>query len=120
MAVLVQKGFPTDVQQIISDVNEYYLILCVKITGIVIAMVNADGPNLDSPIMFYYCFQHLNGCYDKLEIEGDFNKILDPDLDRNTLVWKKKSLVKKTIKRYMEELNLIDPWHLMFPAKIKY
>lgn len=43
-------------------------------TGIVIAMVNVYGPNLDSPVMFYECFWHVNACgYNEVVTGGDFN-----------------------------------------------
>lgn len=36
MAILFQKGFPIDVQQVVTDVNGCYLILCTKMAGIAI------------------------------------------------------------------------------------
>lgn len=61
VAVLVWTGFPADLQHI-TDINGPYLIICAKIAGTVIAMINVYIAKLDSPVTFYQCFWYFNRC----------------------------------------------------------
>lgn len=40
VAIWVQKGLPIDVQRVITDINGQCLILCAKIAGTVLTMIN--------------------------------------------------------------------------------
>ena len=52
---------------------------------------------------------------------GDFNTVLDPGIDRKDPTKPYQKLkTSKTIRDYMTENNLVDPWRTTFPSKTEF
>ena len=57
---------------------------------------------------------------DDIIIGGDFNSVLDIDLDKKGGLAKTHSKAVKVIKDHMTELDLVDVWRLLNPDRRRY
>ena len=82
-------------------------------------LTNIYVPNSDSPNFFVEMAEHLNSFNEHRIIVGDFNLVLDPDLDsKNVTNNNKKSLA--ILSSYIEEALLCDIWRIRNPQKRIY
>ena len=83
--VLLNTNFEHKVERVSSDVNGNYIILDINIEGEKFTLVNLYGPNDDKPKFYKEIRQKCNAFQnDKIIICGDWNLVINPDLDRIT------------------------------------
>ena len=75
------------------------------------------APNEDDPGFFERFHDHLRG---HLIIGGDFNLVLDTDIDKKGGLAKTHTKTVKVIKDHMAELDLVDVWRLSNPDGRRY
>ena len=83
MAILFNVRTALEVLDSEQDEHGRYLIVKVLINEETITFCNVYGPNSDSPSFFETLFATLlNFARDKVILGGDFNIVLDNDLDK--------------------------------------
>lgn len=78
-----------------------------------ITLVNVYGPNIDNPQFFERLFFALSDSHAEIYMGGDFNLVLDTDLDRSSQ--KTCSLTRSAIflKEELLRMGLVDIWHAL-------
>lgn len=119
-AILVHKEFPFVPTSILADENGRYIIVTGKIFGLQIILANVYGPNWDNPQFFTNFISKLPDLHTHhLILGGDFNCILQSDLDRSRSKPASSNTVSKAAKvlhSFMESYNLTDPWRKSNPT----
>ena len=82
VAILIKNNFEYEIHNIQRDLDGNLLILDLNIASISVRLINIYAPNLDTPDFF----QNLGEIIDKnkqdyLVIRGDFNLVMNPNLD---------------------------------------
>ena len=78
-------------------------------------------PNEDDPGFFERFHDHLRDFQcDDIIIGGDFNLVLDIDMDKKRGLAKTHTKGVKVIKDHMAELDLVDVWRLLNPDGRRY
>lgn len=120
VAVLFDRKFQYQLINVKHDDNGRWIEVRIKYEGSELTLLNVYAPNIDDPEFFKTMFHSLRQM-DPREIilAGDFNLVLDIELDkmggRKVTHWNS----QKIVKAYMEELNLVDIWRIQHPeAKI--
>ena len=93
-----------------KDDSGNFLILDVTIDSLQFLLINIYGPNTDVPEFYSKLLEQIEGAYSfqYIIIGGDFNLVLDQDLD--TMNYKKENNTKsrQQVLNIMDILNLID------------
>ena len=80
--ILLNNNFQHDIGRIVKDPNGNYLIMEITIKGKKITLVNIYGPNEDRPQFYSNIRQKVDEFDNDMTIIcGDWNLIIDPDLD---------------------------------------
>ena len=80
--ILLNDNFEQEVYRVLKDPNGNNIILEIKIKDQMITLVNLYGPNEDRPMFYEDIKQKINEFEnDNVNICGDFNLVMDPDLD---------------------------------------
>ena len=80
--ILLKNNFEQEVYRVLKDPNGNYIILEIKIKDQMITLVNLYGPNEDRPMFYESIKQKIKEFEnDNVIICGDFNLVMDPDLD---------------------------------------
>ena len=117
VAIALNKKVANDVTEIIRDINGRYLIISVKINGLLYCIANIYAPNEDNPEWFENIFNLIRSLNSVgIILGGDFNVVRDSTLDRFSNI-NYNPLSKKVIDNSMEEFNLRDIWRNMNPEK---
>lgn len=122
VAILIKKRLNFIINSTISDPNGRYIIINTNIDNKDYCIASIYGPNVDDP-SFYHAFflplsAHVNTT---LIVGGDFNLVLDSDIDRsNTSASQRHSLAADTLKQYMSDFGLSDPWRSNHPTHREY
>ena len=111
VATFINNTFDCKINNIEQDNNGNLLILNCKICDKNITLINIYGPNRDSPT-FYQDVNNRMSKYDDtlFIIAGDFNLILNPDIDSFNYVNLNNPNARDELINIMTEYNLIDCW----------
>lgn len=119
--ILIHRCVPINVHKSIIDSNGRYVILDIDIDGVRMTVGSIYGPNEDNPEFFIDVIHQIESIpNDNRIIGGDFNLILDLNLDKKG---GQKSTHKKSctlVKNWMEETELVDIWRLQHPDSHMY
>ena len=98
-----------------------FSFLEIKVKNSCLTIANIYGPNVDDFDFFRNMFVKLND-FSKNEIlmGGDFNVILNHDLDKLNGSPHKNKLARQEILNYMKSLNLIDAYRELHPDVKKF
>ena len=112
VAILIQKDFPIKIEKTILDNAGRYIVMLLS-TGDNqrICLSNIYAPNKDSPQFFQDIFLKSFELSEKMVIVGDYNTVLNVELDRNqcqNLSNNNKSTEK--LRSLMDELKLCEIW----------
>ena len=111
----MNNNFEYKVERVKTDKNGnyMYIILDVNIQGKRITLVNLYGPNRDNPNFYTKIKQKVSEFKnDQVIMCGDWNFVLDPDLDYNNYLHNNNPKSRIVILDYIEEENLLDVWHV--------
>lgn len=103
VAILFRKNVPFIHPSTVTDPEGRFLIVFGSLNPI--PPVNVYGPNFDSPLFFQKVFNSIPNLSDNVVIGRDFNCIMDPLLDKQSVKTLQKSNSSICLKTLMESLN---------------
>ena len=119
--ILMNNNFEYKVERVKTDKNGNYIILYVNIQGKQITLANLYSPNQDNPNFYTNIKQKVSEFEnDQVIMCGDWNSVLDPDLDYNNYLHVNNPKARKVILDYIEEENLLDVWRVSYEDSRKY
>lgn len=117
--ILIHKSIPFQLKQQYIDPLGRYIILNGTILTSHINLISIYAPNVDDPSFFQNFFFTISAYAGNYVIGGDFNCVLNPINDRSSGVDTHQQS-KKTILKYMTDLNLVEIWRYLNPNKKEY
>ena len=116
VSCLLTKNIVKGIKDVYRDIQGRYLILKIMIGEYSYCVANVYAPNYDCPSFFTEVYNIIKECdCTHSIIGGDFNLVLDSELDRseNTLYNRQ---AHETLSSIMMEDNLCDIWRLKHPT----
>uniref|UniRef100_A0A668SST9 exodeoxyribonuclease III n=1 Tax=Oreochromis aureus TaxID=47969 RepID=A0A668SST9_OREAU len=121
VSALIHKAVSFTETKVITDKEGRFVLVYGQLLDTPIILCNIYAPNADIPAFFHNLSQHL------LELEGaqivvggDFNQILDQDLDRSLPRRGTESKSVVAIRQMTSDLGLNDIWRTMHPEGREY
>ena len=118
----MNNNFEYKVEKVISDINGIYIILDINIEGKKFTLINLYGPNNDKP-NFY---KELRRTYNSLNNDnvimcGDWNLVINPDLDTNNdLPIKNPRARNEILDNIIEKGGFLDIYRILHEEKREY
>ena len=118
VAILFGKTLDYKINRKIVYSNGNYIILDIKINDRKVTLVNLYGPNNDSPNFF----KQISNCIDDIDndetiICGDFNCVLNPELDYYNYKSINNPKAREIVLELMNTKYLVDPYREKNPTK---
>ena len=118
-------GFDKNLDIKIESVHKMYqgrvLIIHTDIENQKIIFINIYAPNEENLEFFQEIFQYVEKCtYDHVIMGGDYNKVLNPSIDRKSVTPASNSITSEFLNSYMEENLWVDPWRNFNPDAEQY
>ena len=122
VAILFDKGVPIKVLKTTKDDNGNFLKLIIEYDSKKILLGGVYGPNQDSPDFYRNIVFHeiLNDDPDQIILAGDFNLVLNQDLDTLNYLHENNINARNTVIECMANNNLIDIWRSENPDEKKF
>ena len=121
VAILFNKNLDYSIHNVILDTAGRYIILYCTINSKKILISNVYAPNSDSPLFFEEWLKNVSRFTPEFYLlAGDFNLVLDLNLDKSGGSYATHSKSKDLLTSYMKTLNLIDIWREMHPDSQGY
>ena len=118
--VLLNNNFEHKVERGNSDVNGNYIILDINIEEQNITSINLYGPNDDKPNFYKEIRQICNAFQnDKIIICGDWNLVINADLDRNNYLHINNPRARQEVLNMIDEEDFIDIYRVLNGDKKK-
>ena len=110
--IALEKNFEYKCHKDISDSQGRYVILDLEIIGVArFLLINLYAPNDDDPNFFENLFNTVENSDTKnLILVGDWNLVLDFNIDTHNYKKENNTKAKETVLKYIEKLDLIDIW----------
>ena len=120
VCILFRKGVPITINKTIADINGRFLICEILCSGeLLCTLAVIYGPNNDNPAFFDGLSQNLWECNSNLILVGDFNLVMNPQIDRHkSLINHEKAHQKLT--ELISDHNLTDVWRDRSPGIRRY
>lgn len=116
VSILINKAVNFNETNVLIDSDGRYVIVYGQLLDTPIALCNIYAPNFDRPEFFPNLSQLLLDLGDiQIILGGDFNQILDQDLDRSLARCNMESRSAAAIRQLATDLGLKDIWRLMHP-----
>ena len=116
VCILIKNNIPIDIENCIADEFGRYIIIEIKFNNSKILLCNIYGPNSDDPSFFQHVWWELEKLeYDNIIIGGDFNCILDPELDKVGGNPNRNKNARFMLCTLMEETDFVDIWRVKNP-----
>ena len=115
VAILINSKCKIESKRIWGDEEGRCIVIELTVKERSILLVNVYGPNRDDPDFFINTINAISKTQiSEVMVMGDFNVVLDPELDRKD---KKNYTPKsqKSILEFMEEAELVDLWRIRNP-----
>lgn len=116
--ILINNNFEQEVGRVIRDQDGNYIIIEITIQGKAIILVNIYGPNEDKPQFYREIKQKV------LELEndnvifcGDWNLVLDQELDTNNYVNINNPRARAVVLDFLVEDSYVDAWRVLNQGK---
>ena len=112
--ILLNNNFEHKVERVNSDVNGNYIILDINIEGQKFTLVNLYGPNDDKPKFYKEIRQKYNAFQnDKIIICGDWNLVINPDLDTNNYLHINNPRARQEVLNMIDEEDFVDIYRVL-------
>ena len=119
VCILISKKYCDCITNYWTDEAGRIACCNLKIMEKKVAIINIYAPNEDKPEFYYNIFKKAIETNENNIIIGDFNVVLNNEMDRlNCMENKKKS--QTAILDMMEELYYADIWRTMYPENKRY
>ena len=121
VCILFKNNFDLEIQKCYSDDHGRFVIVDITAEGKKYTILNLYAPNEDNPEFFCSIFCALKDfeC-ESLVIGGDFNCVLNPELDKAGGRPDTKVNTRNKLLKLMEDNNLVDIWRLFYPDTRQY
>ena len=121
VAILFNNNFTFQLQRSFLDNTGRFVICDIKTNEKLITLATIYAPNEDDPSFFERFHNHLRDFQcDDIIIGGDFNQVLDIEMDKKGGLAKTHTKAVTVIKDCMAELDLVDAWRLLNPDGQRY
>lgn len=119
--VLLNNNFEHEVERVYSDINGNYIILDINIEGKKFTLVSLYGPNDDKPSFYKEIRQKYNAFQnDKIIICGDWNLVINPDLDTNNYLHINNPRARQEVLNMINEEDFVDIYRELNGDKREY
>lgn len=120
--ILLNNNFEYKVEKVISDINGNYIILDINIEGKKFTLINLYGPNNDKPNFYKELRRKYNSLNnDNVIMCGDWNLIINPDLDTNNYLHINNPRARNEIlDNIIEEDGFLDIYRILHEEKREY
>ena len=118
--IMIKKNAPVVVKSNLSDLQGRLAVVNIMYEERNISIVNLYAPNKDSPEFFLEVFEKISTTGEENKefiIGGDFNLVLNIDLDK---VGGRRETHEKSaqiIKAFMEDQEIVDIWRFFYPER---
>ena len=119
VAILIKKGMQAKCDVINKDNCGRYLVCDIVVNDVHMRLINVYAPNKDSPAFFEDVFR-VACSHDKIVIIGDFNTVLNSELDRKNTNAYNNDKSARVIKQYLTDNLLEDVWRSQNPTTRRY
>ena len=121
VAFLIKNNFEYKVKNFEDDDSGNWQVIDVDTASITLRIVNIYAPNSESPEFFSNLTQFIeNNEQDYLIICGDFNLVLDPNLDYFNYKNVNNPISRKTVLDILQTHNLRDAFRSLNPSLRRY
>ena len=121
VCILFSNKCKYTVHKVITDAIGRYILVDLTLANKRVSLCNVYGPNNDCPDIYIELFEHVESLSnDHRIIAGDFNLVLDLDLDKYGGRKVTHQRAADVVKTYMEDTDLIDVWRHNNPDKRMY
>ena len=121
VGILFNNNFELRITKSFIDAEGRYIICDLNANGKNITLINLYAPNEDDPNFFKSLFEHVeNFQRDEIVIGGDFNLVLDIDIDKKGGTPKTHTNARKSLHEEVENLDLVDAWRVLNPDVRKF
>ena len=121
VAILFNNNFEFNVHRSCNDPNGNFLALHIEVSDMNITLINIYGPNKDEPFFYDGISDTINN-FDNPHtvICGDWNLVLNDNIDCINYVNINNPLAKKRVLSLCGEHDLTDPWRIQHPTTASY
>lgn len=121
VAILLRRGLNLKITDTILDQHGRYIVLKTEYEGKGYTLANLYGPNEDKPQFFQEVFSKVEQCRNDLRIvAGDFNLILNNELDKKGESVHAHRNASEFLNQYMQNEDLVDIWRNRNPESFKF
>ena len=123
VAVFINRTLSCKIDVIHQSSEGRSILIRICYNDVVICVNNIYAPNKDSPFFFHTEILRLFNICDKVILIGDYNTVLNNELDRklnNSSAVPVDSKSSKQIHELMDELSLEDIWRIRNPSIKRY
>ena len=111
VAIFINNTFDFKMNKVEHDINGNLLILNCKICDKDVTLINIYGPNRDNPEFYHNLSEKMSNYENTLFIlAGDFNLVLNPDMDSYNYVNLNNPNSRDKVIHMMTDHGLIDCW----------
>ena len=113
VGILINNNFPYSDINVTEFLLGHVLVLKVKIEELELIIINVYGPNRDDATFYQKIGTLLeNNEAENIIIGGDFNVILNPELDKINGIPNRNIRCRRVIKSIMDKNELLDIWRV--------
>ena len=121
VAILFNNNFDLQLLRTYLDPNGRFIICDITAEKKCMTIATLYAPNDDDPNFFLNFFDHLNDFQcDEVIIGGDFNLVLDLDMDKKGGLAKTHTESVKILKDFCAQFELLDTWRVLNPDTRRY
>lgn len=121
VAILFNNNFDLQLLRTYLDPNGRFIICDITAEKKCKTIATLYAPNDDDPNFFLNFFDHLNDFQcDEVIIGGDFNLVLDLDMDKKGGLAKTHTESVKILKDFCAQFELLDAWRVLNPDTRRY
>ena len=121
VAILFNNNFDLQLLRTYLDPNGRFIICDITAEKKCMTIATLYAPNDDDPNFFLNFFDHLNDFQcDEVIIGGDFNLVLDLDMDKKGGLAKTHTESVKILKDFCAQFELLDAWRVLNPDTRRY
>lgn len=119
--ILFDRDVSKKILKTVTDKEGRYIILDIEINGLRLTMGNIYGPNEDSPEFYLDVIEQIETmANDNRIIGGDYNLVLNLDLDKRGGRYATNKNSQILLHNWMEETELVDIWRFQHPDERIY
>ena len=119
--IVTKKSIVINHEIYYKDDKGHLLMVKIQIENKSLLLINLYAPNEDTPEFFVNMFKQIsNANVEEVIMCGDFNMVMNPELDHKHHQIRYKPNSYKVLCECMDEMELLDLWRCKNPEKIFY